>query len=87
MLRDLFARPSVYRTAIENGGRKEWEFLLGQCLRSGVMSERSNMLRALGASEDVDIIERFLQIMDDVKFSQKDMITVYEAVGKVTIRY
>ena len=50
-------RETIYCSAIAAGGEKEWNFLLQQYGKSNNANEKSDILRALGCSKDLWILQ------------------------------
>jgi len=74
-------REVVYRTAIRNGGDKEWEFLWEVFLKETVDSERNKIIYALGASTNEMSIMRYLDETLGPNVRLQDVNYVYRGIG------
>ena len=62
-------RQSVYSTALKQGGRKEFDFLLHKYLEIKHQDEQDDALRGLGYTEDPECVQELLamNLTDKIK--------------------
>jgi hypothetical protein len=51
---------TIFCSAIAAGGEKEWDFLWQMYLKSNNANEKSNILKALGCSKEVWILQVYI---------------------------
>ena len=72
----------VYGVGVREGGREEWRWCWERYLATNVPSERSSLLKALGETRDVFIIQDFLEMtLDQSKVRGQDVQSVLAAVA------
>lgn len=66
-------RPTVYCTGIAEGSSNEWNFLWRHFTRGNVATENMVILKALGCTSDVRLIQQYLQYIttDSVRLQDK----------------
>ncbi len=63
-----------------NGGKEEWEFLWKKFLEERIDSERTRIIAALGATQDPDLIIRYLEETFGSALRHQDLGYVYRSV-------
>lgn len=80
-------RASVYCAAIKNGTNEDWEFLWTRYQKSNVAAEQGIILIALGCSQDVKVLQRYLGLIFDPSevIRKQDSVMSFASVvaGKV----
>ncbi|XP_021919200.1 aminopeptidase N-like isoform X2 [Zootermopsis nevadensis] len=74
----------LYCTAIEQGGLEQWKFLWTQYKTSAIaVSEKKGALKALGCSQNTDILEQYLRWSVQIGSGLKpgDSVAVFKAVA------
>lgn len=77
-------RSTVYCTAIKHGDQLEWDFAWKQYLASNVASEKKRLLKALGCSQNVWLLSRYLEwiVKPTARIRVQDGTTVFAAVTR-----
>jgi hypothetical protein len=70
-----------------NGGKDEWEFLWKKFQEERVDSERTRIIAALGATQDPDLIIRYLEETFGSALRHQDLIYVYKSVSNRTLAF
>lgn len=73
----------VYCTAIAAGGEKEWEFAWSQYLASNVATEKNKLLIALGCSQSIWVLSRYLEMTftTDSGIRTQDAVVAFKSVA------
>ena len=58
-------RSTVYCTAVKEGGADTWDFMWSEFLGSGNANEKINIMNALACSEEVWLLQRYLDMSLD----------------------
>jgi aminopeptidase 2 len=66
-------RGSVFSIALKNGGEKEYEVVLDRFRHAPTSDEKNTALRCLGATEDVRLIQRTLQLASSEEVRNQDI--------------
>ncbi|CAH1985341.1 unnamed protein product [Acanthoscelides obtectus] len=76
-------RGVVYCTSLKHGGADEWEFLWKKFQNSNVATEKNTLLNALGCTQEVWLLTRYLEwSLDDTKIRRQDSASVFGAVAR-----
>ena len=67
-------RRVAYCTVIREGGEREWDFVFARFKMSKIPSERSRLLRALGCSTELWLLNRYNQQLNTEKSKQSVFI-------------
>nr|CAI5820674.1 unnamed protein product [Callosobruchus analis] len=81
-------RGVVYCTSLKHGGAEEWEFLWKKFQNSNVATEKNTMLSALGCTQEIWLLKRYLEwSLDDTKIRRQDCASVFSAVARNDVGY
>ncbi|XP_037790314.1 uncharacterized protein LOC119585704 [Penaeus monodon] len=77
-------KSTVYCRAIAEGGEAEWNFAWHKYLKSNVGAEKSRLLSALGCTNEIWILSRYLEMAftPDSGIRKQDAYRVFGAVAK-----
>ncbi|KAG4080264.1 hypothetical protein HA402_010756 [Bradysia odoriphaga] len=73
-------RPTVYCTGIAEGSTTEWNFLWKHFIHGNVATENMVILKALGCTSDVRLIQQYLQSITTDSIRLQDKKFAFEAV-------
>ncbi|XP_052844757.1 aminopeptidase Ey-like [Drosophila gunungcola] len=79
----LGVRSIVYSTSIEHGSDEDWEFLWARYLKSNVAAEKQTIMDALACSQEVWVLQRYLEKIFDSKgdIRKQDSASVFQSIA------
>ncbi|KAL4705517.1 hypothetical protein ACJJTC_011459 [Scirpophaga incertulas] len=68
---------SVYVNGIREGGVQDFEFLYGRFVKSNIANDKLEMLRAMGATKDPELLNRYLKLTLTTEVRPHDKVTSF----------